>query len=386
MSTAGFHRPRSAPEIEVEVRDLSEVLAIRAEWEDLRQASRATPFDSLDWLESWAQNIGSGEQPCILCAWHEGVLVAALALSLRLRPLHRLLPRPRQSVVSGLGGKLRPWHAAMVRPGCEAAWHALADSALAVVPRGGRLALRDWIDPPGSDPVGSLAAARGARVDLREGPRSVWIDLSSGFEAYLAGRSRHFRKAARQFDRRMTELGGRIVTEIDIGDRALEAFEALSRISWKGKAGSSVAATEGGSAFLQALWRRFGSRGQMHIVLLEIAGRPVSANLLLSEAGVAYSYFVEFDEAFARLSPGLGVVLAGVEHVAKLGARRVDLLRRSEFTRHFSEHEYALDHLVVHPRPTLFSLGDSAARWLWAADARPVKPHRLRSHWKSSQG
>ena len=67
-----------------------------------------------------------------------------------------------------------------------------------MVPWGGRLVLSGWLDGPDGPGAGHLARERGAIVEEREEARSVWLDLSGGYDAYLATRGPAVRKTARK--------------------------------------------------------------------------------------------------------------------------------------------------------------------------------------------
>ena len=66
----------------------------------------------------------------------------------------------------------------------------------------------------------------------------------------------------------------------------------------------------------------------------------------------------------------------------ELGATRVDLLRKSEFTSHFSESEYRLKEVVLYPRSRLGLA--HASKLLKRLRPKPysAQTQRLRRSWK----
>ena len=89
---------------------------------------------------------------------------------------------------------------------------------------------------------------------------------------------------------------------------ALDDFVALEAAGWKGRAGSAVGQRPREVAFLHALVRAYGARGEARIDRLVREGRSLAVSLGIRTGATWWYLKIAHDEAEARNSPGAQLV------------------------------------------------------------------------------
>ena len=128
-------------------------------------------------------------------------------------------------------------------------------------------------------------------------------------EAYLAGSlSGKKRKELRRQATRLGELGA-VTSErrhdAEGLDAWTDAFLALERAGWKGKAGSALASQAETTALFRATLAGAAARGKLERLALRLDGRPIAMLATFLTPPGAFSYKTAFDEDYARFSPGV---------------------------------------------------------------------------------
>jgi len=147
------------------------------------------------------------------------------------------------------------------------------------------------------------------------------IRLDGSEEAWLAQRSRNFRKLARRTGRRLEEEG--VVERIGADPAAVSGFLALHHQRWRDRGGSNL--NERAERIVAAAAAELGGSGRLEIVKLEGPDGPISAELMMRTGEAATVWATGFDPAWARCAPGLQVRLASLRAAAAHGVRLVDL-------------------------------------------------------------
>lgn len=147
------------------------------------------------------------------------------------------------------------------------------------------------------------------------------IRLDGSAEAWMARRSRNFRKLARRTSRRLEEIDVR--SRIAADDAAVGELLRLHRLRWEGRGGSGL--DPGAERVVAGAAAELGERGRLEVVLLEGPGGPISAELMLRTGPVATIWATGFDPAWARCAPGLQVRLVTLRAAAERGVRLIDL-------------------------------------------------------------
>jgi CelD/BcsL family acetyltransferase involved in cellulose biosynthesis len=86
---------------------------------------------------------------------------------------------------------------------------------------------------------------------------------------------------------------------------ALQDFLALEEKGWKGRAGTATAQDTALRHFMESVVVGLARRGQARADSLSVSGQPVAITVLLRSGACAWLWKIAYDEAFARLSPGM---------------------------------------------------------------------------------
>jgi CelD/BcsL family acetyltransferase involved in cellulose biosynthesis len=296
--------------------EVSGLVAAEAEWRALFLATpEANPFYGPDFLMPLIAHLGprAGVRAVTahLCDDAGGPLLAFCPV---VRP-SRLLPVP--GLVASLTGPFVFDGLPLLRAGHEAAaWRAII-AALAPQARILRL------DQVRLDLGGVEALRRVARFDglaLVTADRAARAALIPDATAPAPRGS--LLKDLRRRERRLGEAGTVGFEGATAGARAgegVEAFLALERAGWKGRAGTALASRPAGLAFARAALAAGNSAPAVRVDLLTLDNRVIAAAPNLAGPTRAAAFKSAFDESLARLSPGVVLDARVREHVA--GAR-----------------------------------------------------------------
>ena len=120
------------------------------------------------------------------------------------------------------------------------------------------------------------------------------------------------RKELRRQRHRLAETGAvssDTVREPSAVAQALGDFLALEAAGWKGRAGTAAGADVEIRAFMEAAVTQLARDGQARIARLRVGDRPVAAIVTLMSGASAWCWKIAYDEAFARFSPGVQLLL-----------------------------------------------------------------------------
>lgn len=147
------------------------------------------------------------------------------------------------------------------------------------------------------------------------------IRLEGDYDAWLAGRSKNFRKGTRRRANRLEEAGVHARTTTD--PEAIESLLALHHARWLERGGSDVDA--GAERVLKTAAEELAARGMLKVVLLEGPDGPISAELMVRADECATLWAGGFDPAWSSLAPGTMSILAALREAASGGVVSVDL-------------------------------------------------------------
>jgi CelD/BcsL family acetyltransferase involved in cellulose biosynthesis len=205
----------------------------------------------------------------------------------------------------------------LIRAGEEAAfWGALLDLLDGADWAPGFLHVRGLVE---GGPVHlGLVAARSAVTVHRESRALLCSELSPAAYHMQAVRPKK-RKELRRLRARLAERGELRARILDNGaDLPLwtDAFLALERAGWKGRAGSALACAVDTEGFFRDALAGAWEAGRLQFLRLDLDGEPIAmlVNFLCAPGG--FSFKTAFDEAYAHYSPG---VLLQIENLNNLG-------------------------------------------------------------------
>ncbi len=136
---------------------------------------------------------------------------------------------------------------------------------------------------------------------------NAWIDLSQGWAAYYATRSRRLKKGNNHIRNRLQRQFREIAVHRWCGGDDEAQVKALlirlSAASWKRETGLTLD-RPAPRAFLDRLFAEFAPRGELMVWWLELDGTPAASELQLLRDGQVYALRADYDERFEAYSPG----------------------------------------------------------------------------------
>jgi CelD/BcsL family acetyltransferase involved in cellulose biosynthesis len=168
--------------------------------------------------------------------------------------------------------------------------------------------------------------ATGVRTVLRQSPvtHCPVLPLAGTFDDWLGGKSANFRSEMRRLRKRFANAGATIrTTTPETVDDDLRTYMRLHLARWDG--GGSVYGTIEAQllAALTETARALPSE-RFRLYVAEIDGVPIGAQLFLAAGGEVMYHNGGWDEAHARLKPGIVGILHAVEEGFAHGDRRID--------------------------------------------------------------
>ena len=300
----------------VAVLESSEALALlRAEWDHLA-ATAGRPFSAPIWvLACWAALRPDGAAMRVVEVRREDELVGIMPLL--------SAAGTYQAIGCGVAA-VEP----LAKPGLEedvAAAFAAALADLDEPPATLELSLRD----DGPDWVGLLAGAwpgRGAWSTVEESVPVPAIDVGTdGFQGWLDAKSSSFRREARRKQKRLEEAGAsfRFADAASL-ERDVAEFLRLHRTRLAGQGGSSLDDERIGP-LLVSVGRDLLPEDRFRLLLLEVDGTAVAAQILICAGSEASAWNSGFDEQYANLSPSVQCILEALRDAAERGESTMSL-------------------------------------------------------------
>lgn len=350
--------------------DLAELEPLEDAWRSLAVAA-GSPHATPDFFRAWIVNYGEHARPYVpVLLDRHGELSGLVPLVLTRDAL-------RQVQVAGANF----WMAlpTVARPGEERLLAAAAGRLLAGRRREWRtltldhvVADRSWIETL----MRSLSGAHCGRL-IEKCAQQHWlmVDLSDGWEGYLAEKSAKFRGEIRRRQRRMHEshhVGWRetkTTAELRTDLETLFALHALRGSALGGSTFESPAMRAALSDFAESALRH----GWLRLRVLELDGEVAAANLSFRVGDRSTGYLLGWDPQWADL--GLGsIVMADAVHVAAdEGARVFDLsVGHTDIKARYATLTRPVDTLWVYPR-------QAAAMFALRRTGRRLLPDAVRS-------
>lgn len=180
---------------------------------------------------------------------------------------------------------------------------------------------------PGTGPfaatLNDVVARRAMPVRVLAGFERAMLEVPPGVDDYLAASlPRKRRKEFRRLKARLGELGALRLSCFARGDdlqRWLNDFYALEGRGWKGRAQTSLSCDPAWTGFFDTAYAAFDDAGEALIWKLCLDGAPVAMMLGAKDGRRAWLHKIAFDEAYARFSPGVLLVLEIMNACAESG-------------------------------------------------------------------
>jgi CelD/BcsL family acetyltransferase involved in cellulose biosynthesis len=120
------------------------------------------------------------------------------------------------------------------------------------------------------------------------------------------------RKELKRLQARLAELGEVSVRTLERADELgswCDAFLALEKSGWKGRAASALACHAGSEAFFRRALAGAFAAGKLDFLRLDLDRRPLAMLVNFLAPPGSFSFKIAFDEDFARFSPGVLIQL-----------------------------------------------------------------------------
>ena len=271
---------------------LHSISSIESEWDELCDATNASPWLRPGWFACWADAFGSGSN-WILTARRSGVLVGVLCAQ-RKRGVVRSAANwhSPEFGIAALDDRIR---------------EALVERALA---DGGRRCSLGFVDASAEPAASWDRWTRGAgfRSVARVLERSPYVATTGNWETYEAGLSKKLRSELRRRRKRLEERGA---VEVEILDGsgglegALETGFAIEEAAWKGERGTAINSSEQTRRFYQEVARWAAERGWLRLCFLRSGEDRLVFDLSMETKGVHYLLKTGYDPDYRKLAPGM---------------------------------------------------------------------------------
>jgi CelD/BcsL family acetyltransferase involved in cellulose biosynthesis len=198
---------------------------------------------------------------------------------------------------------------------------------------------------------------------------SPYLDLSQGYEAYMAGRRAagcgELKEVARKL-RKCEREQGPITFELDSDDESvLELLMQWKSAQFRQNGLADIFAFPWTAALLRNIHRNWQEKFSGLLTVLRLNGKPISIMFSMRSVSVAHSWIFAYDKDLAPYSPGSILLLKMAEAAQPHGISKIDLGKGTE--------RYKL------------SMG-SAATPLWEGTVGRSSPALwLRSTWRTAR-
>jgi CelD/BcsL family acetyltransferase involved in cellulose biosynthesis len=170
-----------------------------------------------------------------------------------------------------------------------------------------------------------FAAALDAVLARRESPtasydrhRRALLSAEDSRSDYLARAMapKRRKELARQW-RRMEDVGSVTVSRANDIMSAVEEFFRLEASGWKGRAGTAAASNPDIRRFMTRAVNELAVQDRAAIYSLRVDDQAIAACIVLRSGQSAWCWKIAYDEAFARFSPGIQLVLQLTEDLLR---------------------------------------------------------------------
>jgi CelD/BcsL family acetyltransferase involved in cellulose biosynthesis len=302
--------------------DLAAFEALEADWRELFSLSATDNFFvSYDWCKIWWDTFGgpAGSQPVLVTVRREGRLVALLPLS-----VWRTGPRSSAQAMGGESGQYCDMLIAPEMASDQDIFNALWDGIVA--------SGIDWIQFNNVPDDSALARFLAPRRTIQSEPTiGCCLDTADheNFDAYMKTRSASLRKSMRRRWRKLETLGTVTFETVTDPGRLDEISRTIvgHKRQWLADRGlhGRFLSRPNVAAWMADVMRAALKTRQLHLSLLRIDDRIISAQLGFICGGRMTGYFASFDLEYGPYSVGTMQVRSFIE---KLFDRRfkIDLM------------------------------------------------------------
>ena len=158
----------------------------------------------------------------------------------------------------------------------------------------------------------ALAASGGKSAKLGGHQRAVLAPRDGGEDYLERAIGTKKRKELRRQRKRLADAGplaSRLVHAGGAVTAALADFLALEASGWKGRAGTAARTDDAVRSFMEQAVTALAGEHKVEVARLTLAEHPIAALVTLRSGDTAWCWKIAYDEAFARASPGVQLIL-----------------------------------------------------------------------------
>ena len=299
------------------LRTVVEVEQIASDWRDLFHQSRATAFQSPDWLLPWIEVFSPHK-----------IRMVEVRLAGRLIGLAPFLIYTRDSerFLAFMGGGVSDYLDLVVDPAFQS--QVIAEILKLIS------AQEDWtvLDLTDLPQHSSLLRTPLLRDHSREHIQCSVLHLPQSSKDLLDIFSKRQRANLRNARSRLQRAGGGVI-EIAAAENVsqfLHDLFTLHTLRWSGQGQSGVLANDQVREFHKSSAPRLLDNGLLDLSRLRVGDRTAAVIYSLRWADTAYCYLQGFDPQFASLSPGTQLMFSVISDTVRHGMRKFDFLRGQE--------------------------------------------------------
>lgn len=186
--------------------------------------------------------------------------------------------------------------------------------------------------PANSPLIGEIQrAARGRAIVMlkpQEIPAAPWMALDASWAEPSDHLKRNLRQSIRRNGRRLAEQGEVEVAYFDPAehevDALLDAAVAVEAKSWKDRTGTALVHDQRQRDFFRIYAKRAARAGRMHFALLKLDGTAIAMSIGEIYNDVFWAYKVGYDEAYAKIGPGVLLQYHMIRHLVARGITRIE--------------------------------------------------------------
>lgn len=328
--------------------------ALKQDWNRLLSQSAAdTIFLSWDWLFTWWRIYGQGRELYILTVKDQDQLIGIVPLYKEHKRVLRIFSKAYLSFIGSehVGSDYLDF---IIHP-------QKYESAIAAILDFLQKHHRDWdvirlAEIPDTSLTIKLVQERWRnrhRMLLRVSQICPYIELPESWEKLLktiGARTRsNIRRARRKFDKNDFRI-----ERVDQDHTLSQALDGLIKLSEERNNSASPFSDTKFCEFHHELIARLGSEKRAKLYFIHQNSALVAGNYLYSHGNRRYGYITEINEAFAKISPGVGLLGHCIEEAISEGIGEFDLLRgREKWKTHWTKkYRKTLNLEIYHDRFT----------------------------------
>ncbi len=325
--------------------DIDDLGSARVEWDELA-ISLNRPFASPAWVVGWWAHLRPAGMRLRLMLLNDGedlVGVVPLVSSAR-------------SYLS-MGGGLAPVEI-LALPGLEGE---VAAASVALLAKSSPPPATLELDSHGSSPdwpalLGAAWPGGAWRWPTSDAPAPL-VGFGDGFDAWMASRSRSFRREMGRKQRKLEQAGGSFRhATADTLQRDVDCLLRMHRQRLAARGGSRLD-VDGIERMLVAVGVELLASGRFRLLSLDLDGETIAAQLLLAAGEEVSAWSIGFDAAHAKLSPAMLCMIHSLADAARRGERTMSFgPGDQDYKYRLSNGEDSVRSEVIVPRGAGYSL------------------------------